>query len=139
MSSAMSKWSASSKAGRTGTSDRGPRRKRSGVGSGSGIQLMSFASVALPKRLHRRDRPSYSPIGGGPWGRAPSGAPAPGLVRRDETNADHRSAARAAERRKRRLRLSERRNESETVGLRDAPLALRAAQLAAIQLGVGRL
>jgi len=60
-------------------------------------------------------------------------------VGRDEPNADHRAAAGTAERCEGRLGLPERRNESETIGLSHAPLAFRAAKLAAIQLGVGRL
>ncbi len=77
-------------------------------------------------------------------GEFPAGAPTPSgplplLVRGDEANADHRAAARAAERRQRRLGLPERRNEPETVRLSHAPLALRTAKLAPIELGVGRL
>jgi hypothetical protein len=60
-------------------------------------------------------------------------------VRRDEADADHRAAAGTAERRERRLGLAERWNESETVRLGDAPFAFRTAELAAIQLGMGRL
>src|SRR5207245_10547713 len=62
-----------------------------------------------------------------------------GLVGRDETNADHGAASRTAHCRERGLGLAEGRNDSETIGLRNAPLALGAAKLAAIKLGVRRL
>ena len=62
-----------------------------------------------------------------------------GLVGRDEANADHRAAARTAERRERRLGLAEGWNESETVRFCHAPLALRASKLATVQLAMGRL
>ncbi len=71
-------------------------------------------------------------------GDSPGGA-LPALVGGDETNADHRAAARTAERRERRFGLPECWNESETVRFRHAALALRAAELATVQLGVGRL
>src|SRR5207248_11466981 len=81
------------------------------------------------KSLLRRRVPSYSPNGGFPLG----------LMGRDETNADHGAAARAAERRQRRFGLPERRHEPETIRLRHAALALGAAKLTTIKLGVGRL
>ena len=58
---------------------------------------------------------------------------------RDETNADHGAAARAAHRRERGLGLPERGDESEAIGLRHAPFALGAPELATVKLGVGRL
>ena len=76
-------------------------------------------------------------MGDPPLGPSPSG-PLP-LVSRDETNADHGAASRTAHRRERGLGLAEGRHESETIGLRNAPLALGAAKLAAIKLGVRRL
>src|SRR2546421_3500328 len=128
-SSATSKLSESSKAGGTGTSDRGPRRRRSGVGSGSGIQLMSFASDVLRKGSYAGAFLHIGQMGDSPRG----------LVGRDETNADHGATPRAAHRGERGLGLPERRHEPEAVGLRDAPLALWAPQLTTVKLSVGRL
>src|SRR5207244_12686213 len=62
--------------------------------------------------------------------------PLPGLGRGDHPDADHGATARTAELRERRFGLSERGNEPEPVGLRHFPLALRAAELAAIDLGL---
>src|SRR4029077_9877813 len=106
---------ASSKAGRSGASDLGQSRKRSGVVSGSGIQLI-YRLRRVVKRVLRQPGTSYRPNGGNF---------APALVGRDETNADHGAAARTTERRERRLGLAEGWNESETVRFRHASLALR--------------
>ncbi len=78
-------------------------------------------------------------MGDSPGGPLPHQGPLPLLVSRDEADADHRAATWAAEGRERRLGLAEGWNESETVRLRHAPFALRAAKLTTIQLGMGRL
>jgi len=90
---------------------------------------MSFASDVVPKASYAGALLHIVRMGDHPLG----------LMGRDETNADHGAAARTAECRQRGFGLSERRHESETISLRHAPLALGAAKLATIKLGVRRL